>query len=135
MGDEAAFNEGEVIGDVSSNEGEVLGRISRELVRALKASYGKGPTKAKSYVCDDVLLVVMEGGLLPAETAMVDRGREDTVREFRQQFENELTPLFTAVVEDITGRKVLNYQSQIMFDPDMVFELFVLDADADADAD
>jgi uncharacterized protein YbcI len=135
MVDDAAFNEREVVGDVSHNEGELLGRISRELVHALKVSYGKGPMKAKSYLCDDVLLVVMEGGLLPAETTMVDRGREDTVREFRQQFENELTPLFTALVEDITGRKVLNYQSQIMFDPDMIFELFVLDGGADADAD
>jgi uncharacterized protein YbcI len=71
----------------------------------------------------------MQGGLLAAETTMVARGRDDLVREFRQQFENELAQTFTAVVEEITGRKVLNYQSQIMFDPDMIFELFVLDSD------
>jgi uncharacterized protein YbcI len=120
MADEAALNE---------NEGEVLGRVSRELVHALKRSYGKGPTKAKSYLCDDILLVAMEGGLLPAENTMIERGRNDLVREFRQQYENELAGTFTAVVEEITGRKVLNYQSQIMFDPDMIFELFVLDSD------
>ena len=121
MADEAALNE---------NEGELLGRVSRELVHALKRSYGKGPTKAKSYLCDDILLVAMEGGLLPAENTMIERGRNDLVREFRQQYENELAGTFTAVVEEITGRKVLNYQSQIMFDPDMIFELFVLDSDA-----
>jgi uncharacterized protein YbcI len=121
MADEAALNE---------NEGELLGRVSRELVHALKRSYGKGPTKAKSYLCDDILLVAMEGGLLPAENTMIERGRNDLVREFRQQYENELAGTFTAVVEEITGRKVLNYQSQIMFDPDMIFELFVLDRDA-----
>jgi uncharacterized protein YbcI len=129
MPDEAALNEdeGESFGGVARDRGELLGRVSRELVQALKVSYGKGPTKAKSFLCDDVLLVVMEGGLLPAETTMVERGRDDLVREFRQQFENELATTFTVLVEELTGRKVLNYQSQIMFDPDMIFELFVLD--------
>jgi uncharacterized protein YbcI len=131
MGDEAAPNadEGERRG-VVQDHGQLLGRVSRELVHALKLSYGKGPTKAKSYLCDDVLLVVMEGGLLPAETTMVDHGRDDLVREFRQQFENELAETFIGLVEAITGRKVLNYQSQIMFEPDMIFELFVLDGDS-----
>jgi uncharacterized protein YbcI len=131
MADEAALNadEGERLEGGAHDQGELVGRVSRELVHALKLSYGKGPTKAKSYLCDDILLVVMQGGLLPAETTMVERGRDDLVREFRQQFENELAHAFTALVEEITGRKVLNYQSQIMFDPDMIFELFVLDGD------
>jgi uncharacterized protein YbcI len=131
MADEAALNknEGESLGAGAREEGELLGRVSRELVHALKESYGRGPTKAKSYLCDDVLLVVMEGGLLQAETTMVERGRDDLVREFRQQFENELAATFTGVVEQVTGRKVLNYQSQVMFDPDMIFELFVLDSE------
>jgi uncharacterized protein YbcI len=129
MADEPALNADEDESLEAHDQGELLGRISRELVQALKVSYGKGPTKAKSYLCDDVLLVVMEGGLLPAETTMVERGRDDLVREFRQQYENELAETFTGLVEEITGRKILNYQSQIMFDPDMIVELFVLDSD------
>ena len=58
---------------------------------------------------------------------MVDQGRDDIVREFRQQFEHQMAGWFRALVEDVTGRNVLNYQSQIVFDPDMIFELFVLD--------
>jgi hypothetical protein len=38
---------------------------------------------------------------------------------------------FTGLIEEITGRRVINYQSQIMFDPDMVFEIFVFDRAAD----
>jgi hypothetical protein len=30
------------------------------------------------------------------------------------------------VVEEITGRQVLTYQSQILFDPDYIVEMFVL---------
>jgi hypothetical protein len=34
---------------------------------------------------------------------------------------------FTSVVERITGRTVVNYQSQITFDPEYCFEVFVLE--------
>jgi uncharacterized protein YbcI len=112
-------------------QGDLLARISREMVHALKELYGKGPPKAKSYLLDNFLLVVMSGGVLQAERTMLEQGREDLVRDFRQQFENEMATRFVGLVEDLTRRKVINYQSQIMFDPDMVFEIFVFEGEAD----
>ncbi len=62
----------------------VMARISTEVVRTLKESFGKGPVKAKSYLLDDFLLVVMRGGITVAEQTMLQRGHGDMVREFRQ---------------------------------------------------
>ena len=107
--------------------GEILGRISTEMVGALKQFYGKGPIKARSYFFDDLLIVVMRGGLTTAEKTMLEFDQEDQVREFRQAFENEMTGRLTHMIEDLTGRKVLTYQSQIMFDPDVLVEVFVFD--------
>jgi uncharacterized protein YbcI len=112
-------------------QADLLGRISTAMVRAQKELYGKGPPKAKSYLLDNFLLVVMSGGVLRAERTMIDEGREELVRSFRQQFENEMSARFTGLVEEITGDRVINYQSQIMFNPDMVFEIFVFDRAAD----
>jgi uncharacterized protein YbcI len=53
------------------------------------------------------------------------------VRQFRQEFENEMTSRIVAVIEDLTGRKVLTYQSQIMFEPDVVVEVFIFDRATD----
>jgi hypothetical protein len=41
-----------------------------------------------------------------------------------------MTERLTGMVEDLTGRKVLTYQSQVMFDPDLVVEMFVFDSNA-----
>jgi uncharacterized protein YbcI len=107
------------------HDGEgLLGRISTEMVQLMKQYYGKGPTKAKSYFLDDFLIVVMRGGTTRAEQTMLEADREDTVREFRQQFENEMTGRMTELIEELTGRRVINYQSQILFDPDISVELF-----------
>ena len=109
----------------------LLSRISTEVVRTLKDSFGKGPLKAKSYLLDDFLLVVMRGGVTVAEQTMLDRDHADLVREFRQTYQNEMGAELVAKVETLTGRKVVNYQSQILFEPHIVVEMFFFDDTAD----
>jgi uncharacterized protein YbcI len=101
-----------------------LTEISRELVAFMKNKYGRGPVSAKSYLIDDFLLVVMRAGTNTAERTMLDRGRSDAVRDFRQAFQNEMTDDLTGLVERLTGREVVTYQSQVLFDPDIIIEIF-----------
>ncbi len=62
--------------------GALLSRISNEMVRAQKTFFGKGPTKAKSYMLDDMLIIVMRGGMTTAEETMLEFGQQDQVRQF-----------------------------------------------------
>lgn len=105
----------------------MLARISTEMVRLQKQYYGRGPERAKSYMVDDLLFIVMRGGVLPAEQTMLEADQEDLVRNFRQQFQNEMGSRLVGMVEELTGRKVVNYQSQVVFDPDLIFEIFIFD--------
>ena len=114
--------------------GEMLARLSNEMVRAQKRFFGMGPTEAKSYLVDDLLFIVMRGGLTTAEKTMLEFGQQDLVRQFRQTFENEMTKRLTDMVEEITGRSVCTYQSQVMFDPDVVVGMFVFDQSGSTDA-
>lgn len=101
--------------------------ISREMVKALKTYYGKGPTKAKSYLFDDLLFVVMRGGETPGENTLLEAGHSDSVRTFRQRFQNIMGERLVGTIEQLTERKVLTYQSQVLFDPFVVIEIFVFD--------
>lgn len=112
----------------------LLARLSNEMVRAQKEFFGKGPTQAKSYILDDMLIIVMRGGMTTAEQTMLKFGRADQVRQFRQLFENEMTERLSHIVEQLTGRKVATYQSQVMFGPDVMVEMFVFDEPADTKA-
>jgi uncharacterized protein YbcI len=113
----------------------VLAKISTDVVRTLKESFGKGPVKAKSYLLDDFLLVVMRGGATVAEETMLDRGHGDLVRQFRQTYQNEMGDSLIAKVESLTGRKVVNYQSQVLFDPQVVIEIFFFASKGNGGAD
>ena len=119
------------VGAGAPPEQSLLSKISTEVVRTLKDSFGKGPLKAKSYMLDDFLIVVMRGGVTVAEQTMLDRGHGDLVRNFRQAYQNELGDELVAKVEVLTGRKVVNYQSQILFEPHIVMEIFFFGDTAD----
>jgi uncharacterized protein YbcI len=105
----------------------LLRRISTAMAAMQKSAFGKGPTSVKSYMFDDILLIVMRDGLTVAEKTMLGFGEADLVRHFRQQFENDMTGRIGEMIEQLTERKILTYQSQVMFDPDVIVEIFVLD--------
>lgn len=112
----------------------LLAAISREMVKALKTYFGRGPTKAKSYLIDDLLFVVMRGGMTEAETTLLEAGEGDSVRAFRQRFENIMSERLIGTVEQLTGRRVVTYQSQVLFDPDTIIEIFVFEKPAERTA-
>ncbi len=117
----------------SGSPNRLLSQISNEMVRAQKEFFGRGPTQAKSYLLDDFLLIVMRGGFLPVERTMLDAGKEDVVRQYRQDFENAMTERLVGTMEELTGRTIVTYQSQTLFDPDIVIEIFFFDESATAE--
>lgn len=109
----------------------LLAQVSDAMVQAFKTYYGRGPTHAKSYMIDDYLLVAMRDPFTVVENTLIRAGRHHLVREYRQAFEDEMASELMGQVEELTGRKVLGYQSQIVFDPDTAFEIFILDPAGD----
>jgi uncharacterized protein YbcI len=112
--------------------GNTLERLSSEMVRLQKKFWGRGPDSAKSYLVDDLLFIVMRGGMTVAEQSMLDSGRQDSVRTTRQEFEDDMAGRLRGMVEEVTGRTVLTYQSQILFEPEMVIETFVFEQSGSA---
>jgi uncharacterized protein YbcI len=110
-----------------ASEGERLAAVSNALVGLLRQGYGRGPTKAKSHLLDDLLLVVMEDILTTVEHTLVARGREELVRDVRLAYQEAESDRFIDAVERTVERKVVAYHSQVTFRPDMAFEIFVLD--------
>lgn len=101
--------------------------ISNAMVGLKKEYYGRGPTKAKTYVNDNYVFCVLEGGLTRNEETLIAAGEESLVREYRLRFQETMAGPTTESVERITGRKVIGYHSQIVFKPEYGFEIFVLD--------
>ena len=109
----------------------VRAEISNAMVGLKKEFYGKGPTGAKTFLNDNYVFCVMEGGLTRNEETMIGRGHEDLVRNYRLRFQEAMEGPTVEAIQRITDRKVIGYHSQIVFNPERAFEIFVLDRPID----
>jgi uncharacterized protein YbcI len=108
------------------NHGEVLTAISDGMVALLKEFYGRGPTRAKSYFEDDLVVCVLRGGFSRVEQTLLDGGRGAAVINQRIEFQEVMRKRFEAVIEDATGQRVIGFMSGNQQDPDMMCEVFIL---------
>ena len=106
--------------------GDVLTAISGGMVGLLKEFYGRGPTQAKTYYQDDLVVCLLRGGFTRVEQTLLDGGRGAAVIDQRMAFQEVMRDRFTAVVEHATGRPVIGFMSGNQQDPDMICEVFVL---------
>jgi uncharacterized protein YbcI len=109
-----------------SSLGEMRATISNEIVRLQAEYYGKGPTRAKTYILEDLVVVVLEESFTRAEKTLAERGERDAIEHIRRRFQQQMAEDFTSVVEQATGRKVRVFLSETNIDHDVSVETFLL---------
>ncbi len=109
-----------------TRHGDVLTAISDGLVGLFKEFYGRGPTRAKSYYQDDLVVCVLRGGFSPVEQTLLEAGRGAAVISQRMEFQGIMRKRFEAVIEDATGRRVIGFMSGNQQAPDIMCEVFIL---------
>jgi uncharacterized protein YbcI len=107
--------------------GSLRAALANAMVGLKKQYYGRGPTAAKAWILDDYVFVALEGGLTRNEETLLADGKEDVVRTYRLSFQETVGDKTMRAVEELIGRKVISYHSQIVFDPPRAFEIFVLE--------
>jgi uncharacterized protein YbcI len=107
--------------------GRLLAEITDQLVQLMREHYGRGPMKAKTYVLDNVIVCVLSDGFIALEQTMMEGGESERVLDMRRGFERLMKTQYTAVIEDLTGRKVLAFLSQAHVEPDLTVEMFLMD--------
>jgi uncharacterized protein YbcI len=119
----------------SDDNGSVLMAISKEMVRLYKQQFGRGPASARTvWSGSDVITVILESTLSPAERNLVRLGEHERLRETRLYFQYASVREFCEPVERLTGRTVRAFISGTDSEVDgLSVETFVLwPADAEA---
>jgi uncharacterized protein YbcI len=101
--------------------------ISNAIVGMLREYTGRGPTKARTTIRENVVVVILEQTLTKGEQSLVSKGRSDKVIEIRHEFQNAMRDESSAKVAELTGRGVIAFLSANHIDPDIGAEIFLLD--------
>jgi len=109
-----------------STRGDVLTAISDGMVALLKEFYGRGPSRAKSYYQDDLVVCLLRGGFSQVEQTLLEGGRGSAVIQQRMEFQDLMRDRFEAVIKAATGRDVIGFMSGNQQGPDIMCEVFIL---------
>jgi uncharacterized protein YbcI len=111
--------------------GEVNAQIARSIVAAYRVAYGRGPARARAMFRDDVVVVVLEDVLTPAERSLIAGGRADDALAMRRSLHAAMRPSLERAVADATGCGVRAAMGDTHDDPDVAVEIFLLDRPLD----
>jgi uncharacterized protein YbcI len=115
--------------------GALVSQLSREIVQLHARLYGRGPTKARSYLQGDYAVCILEEIFTTAERTLINAGSSEHVSETRRKFQEAVRDEFIGVVERVTGRNVKVFLSQVDIDANLALEFFLFAEQEDLDRD
>lgn len=108
------------------SDGQLATAIASMVVQVLRKYTGRGPTKARTYVNEDLIVVVLQGTFTPAERSLVADGKGDVVLSSRRALHNIMRADLIAGIEQLTGRTVFAFLSDNSIEPDVKVKSFLL---------
>jgi uncharacterized protein YbcI len=116
--------------DASSRDdpGRIAAAISTAVVHVFSEHTGRGPTRARTTIDGQTVVVILQDGMTKAEQSLVDAGRHAEVLELRRTFQETMRDDLVAVVERLTARSVRAFMSANHIAPDAAAEVFLLDS-------
>ncbi len=112
---------------VEDGHGRLSAAISRAVVRLFAEQTGRGPTKARTTIDAELIVVLLHDTMTRAEKTLVQAGRTDEVLRLRRTFQETLRPALVDAVEGLTERRVVSFMSANDTRPDAAAEIFVMD--------
>jgi uncharacterized protein YbcI len=98
-------------------QGEIEAAVCEGITRFEQEHMGRGPNGIRAHLLDDLLVVRLHGVLTAAEQHLVkslpaEKGR-DLLKQVRTQLLETARPLMEAMIEGITGVKVVSLHHDI----------------------
>lgn len=88
---------------------------------------GRGPTRARTYMQDDLISVVLRDTLTRGEQSLVAGGYAERVLDTRHMYQRTMRKDIIAGVEELTGRRVIAFLSDHHINPDIAIENILLE--------
>lgn len=110
-----------------ASAGSLAAEISNAVVRLLSEYTGRGPTRARTHITEELISVVLRDTLTKGEISLIAAGKTELVLAARKAYQEAMGADLTAAVEHHSGRKVLAFLSDNHLEPDIAIESFVLE--------
>jgi uncharacterized protein YbcI len=106
--------------------GSMSAAISNAVVGLLHDYTGRGPTRVRTTIGPDTIVVTLRDSLTKAERTLAGRGQATEVLAMRRAFQETMREDLIDAVETLTGRSVEAFLSDNLHEPDVAVEIFLM---------
>lgn len=115
--------------------GALNAALANELGKLIADFTGRGATRSRAFIHQDLVVCVFEDGATMAERNLVAAGESELVQLQRAALQRAMAPRLIAAVERLTGRKVRRFLSGTDEHGGSAIEAFLLEAEPAASGD
>ncbi len=113
--------------------GALAAAISTSMVSLLHRYTGRGPTRARTTIDENIIVCVLGATLTKGEQSLVQGGDKEVVLESRRAFQRLMQDDAIASLQELCGRRVVAFISGNHIEPDLAVEVFILEPLADGE--
>jgi uncharacterized protein YbcI len=113
--------------DQQLSGGALNAALANEIGKLVADFTGRGATKSKAFLQQDVVVCLLEDGATRAERNLVAAGKSELVRHQRDALQRAMESLLVGAVEGLTGRIVRTFLSGMNEDGASQVEVFLLE--------
>lgn len=114
-------------------KGQIEAEISDAMVRLQREQTGRGPTQAKTYIVEDMVIVRLQEVLTPAERQLTGNPHgQSLIKQFHQQMHEISRLLLERILEEHTGCRVTSIHNDVSTKSGEQVAIYVLDRNLEA---
>jgi len=111
--------------------GQLSAAISNRVVQLMSEYTGRGPTRARTFINDGLVVCLLQDTLTKGERALAQHDESEAVLQMRSTFQRAMRQEASVAIEELTGQPVVAFMSANHIDPDLAVEVFLLDSIAE----
>jgi uncharacterized protein YbcI len=111
----------------TEGRGTTTAAISNAMVGLLHRYTGRGPTRARTTIGENIIVCVLGATLTKGEQNLVRDGKQEVVLSTRRAFQDTMKADAITLVQELSGRRVIAFMSNNHIDPDLAAEVFILE--------
>ena len=97
-----------------STRGEVEASLANAIIQFEKEHLGRGPSEARAFIIEDMILVRLRGVLTPAEMSLAQTAEgHSLIKQVRRQLLEGSRSLLEAIVQEKTGSQIKSLHTDI----------------------
>ena len=116
------------------DHGRLAASISAAVVHLFSEHTGRGPTRARTTIDGETVVVILQDTMTKAERSLAHAGKDADVLQLRRSFQETMSSDLIGVVERLTKSSVQVFMSANHIAPDAAAEIFLLDGEVGAAA-